>query len=393
MKVLFRFFTVMMAVAVCAGCNSKKPDAPQMPQAMPVPVAHPVMKSVQDWDEYTGRFESVSMVDVRARVSGFLQSVNFIDGQQVKAGDVLFEIDTEPYQLALNLVQAEYQQAVAGADSAKNDYDRALKLKESLVVSAEELDQREQALAAAQANVDAVQAKVDRARLNLKYTQVTAPISGRVSRGFVDAGNLITGSDAGPTAVTTLLTTIVSDQVMYFYFEASEADFLRYRRMADGEGVGSQKLAVWAKLLDEDDFVHEGHMNFVDNQMDRGTGTIQLRAEFENTDGLIFSGMFGRAKLAASPEYQAVLVPDELVRSNQSRKFVYTVGAENKVAVTVVQPGGLFDGGLRAILGGLSTDDVVITGNMQMLRPGVVVEPQWSSTDAMVTGGEKGRAQ
>lgn len=366
---------IMIVFMVLAGCSTQSEESQAQQQAMPVPVGHPVEKKVMDWDEYTGRFISPSRVEVRARVSGFLDDIKFEDGQFVEKDDVLFIIDQRPYQIELSLAQAQWQQSSAELKRAKNDYERVQKLKETNAVSAEELDQREQTMYAAQAQLEAAQARVDQAQLHLEYTKVRAPISGYVSRDFVQEGNLITGSNAGPASVTTLLTTIVNNTPLYFYFEVSESEWLRYRRMNRNLLKLEKSIPVFVQLLDEKDFIHEGHIDFVDNELDLDTGTIELRAVFNNDNDLLQSGMFGRARVPVGEEYEAVLVSDSLIRSNQSQKFIYTVGSDNVVQVTNIDIGRL-DNDMRVIKSGLSIKDVIITGNTQMLRPGMPVIPQ-----------------
>lgn len=342
--------------------------------AMPVEVSTPVFKKITEWDEYTGRFEASNRVEVRARVSGFLESVNFVDGQMVNKGDVLFTMDNRPYKIALDQAKADYRQAKASLTTAQDNFARVELLHESGAVSTEEYDQRKQALEFAKASIRLSQAKVDKAELNLEFTKVTAPISGIVSRNKVDPGNLIDGGSPN----STLLTTIVATSPMYFYFTSSESDYLRYVRLArNGErgAVGTSDIPVFIKLQDEEDFVHEGKINFVDNEIDPNTGTIEFRAVLANKNRLLEPGMFGKVKLKGSAEHKAIMIPDNIIGTNQSLRFVYVLGPDNTVTVKNIILGPLHSNGLRIVRDGLSKEDKLITNNLQKIRPGIAVTP------------------
>ena len=370
---------VCILVLGLMGCQPQQEQPQQQMQGpMPVPVGYPVTREVKDWNEYTGRFESPTRVEVRARVSGYLEKVHFEDGHDVQQGDILFTLDQRPFIIDLGLEKARLAQFSAQSLRAKNDFERAKRLQESNAISIEELEQRKQAMRVAEAQVEEAQASKERAELNLEYTEVIAPTSGRVSRTFINEGNLITGADMGTAEVTTLLTTIVSDNPLYFYFEASESELLSYQRstLKGSMANGKKETPVYVKLLDENEFAHEGKVDFLDNEIDQNTGTIQLRAVFENAKGLIQPGMFGRARLPVGETYSAVLIPDGLIRSNQSLKYVYTVGPENMVTPTPVEVGSLQSDGFRVIKNGLTVESMIITGNTQMLRPGMPVDPQ-----------------
>ena len=276
--------------------NTEKTSEPAATsQAMPVEVANPVFGKITEWDEYTGRFEASDRVDVRARVSGFLDRVNFTDGQHVKKGEVLFTLDDRPFKIALSQATAEYSQAQASLKTAQDNYKRVESLRESGALSMEEYDRRKQALAFAEASVALSQSHVDKAKLDLQFTRVIAPISGLVSRHMVNEGNLIDGG----TSNATLLTTIVATSPIYFYFTGSESDYLRYVRLArKGErgSMRSEALPVSIKLQDEAEFLHDAKMDFVDNEIDNSTGTIESRAILENKDQLL-EPEIGRAHL------------------------------------------------------------------------------------------------
>lgn len=362
---------VAVVLALAAGCGKKENNG-AMPQ-MSVPAAHPLVKRITDWDEYTGRFRAVERVEVRSRVSGYVESVNFRDGQMVQAGDVLFVIDKRPFSIALRGAQAEHARVQAEYDQAKSDFERSKPLMESRAVSEEEFEQRRQKMLAASARVEAAAALVDEAKLNLEFAEVKSPINGRVSRNYVDAGNLISGG----MAEATLLTTVVSFDPIHFYFEASETELLKYIRMnQQGTREDSRTKAnpIFVQLLDEKDFLHEGAMDFVDNEVDLDTGTIQGRAIFNNADHTIEPGMFGRARLLASGEYEALLVPDSVIGSDQTRKFVYVIDENSQVAMRPVELGPLHQKTYRVIRKGIGPQDRVVVGNIQKIRDGIPVQ-------------------
>ena len=353
-------------------------DSVSEAQLMPIDVANPVSEEITEWDEYTGRFEASNRVDIRARVSGFLEHVNFKDGQLVKKGDVLFTLDSRPFSIALSQAMAEYNQANASLRVAQDNYARVESLRESGALSVEEYERRKQALAFAQANVERSQAQVDKAKLDLQFTRVTAPISGLVSRHMVNEGNLIDGG----TSNATLLTTIVATSPIYFYFTGSESDYLRYVRMTRNGELGSMRsdsIPVFVKLQDESDFIHEGQMNFVDNEIDNSTGTIESRAILDNKDQLLEPGMFGKAKIMGSARHEAVMIPDEIIGTNQSLRFVYVLGADNTVDVRNIKLGPLHSNGLRIVRDGLTKEDKVLTNNIQKIRPGMTIAPKETS--------------
>ncbi|MBN65966.1 MAG: efflux transporter periplasmic adaptor subunit [Rickettsiales bacterium] len=337
---------------------------------MEVEVAHPATKRLIEWDEYTGRFRAIEHVELQARVSGYLDEILFEDGQMVEKGDVLFVIDPRPYKIARDQAAAELQRT-------RKDYERARILEKKRAIPTEELDRRRQDYKIAQSQLDA-------AELDLEFTNVEAPVSGRVSRNYVSAGNYITGGMANAT----LLTTIVSLKPIYFYFEASERELLKYIRLSEeGSDLASREasIPVYAKLQDEETFTHTGFMDFIDNAIDLQTGTIQGRAIFENAGDVIQPGMFGRAKLPASEEYEALLVPDTIIGTDQSRKFVYTLTKDNTVGRKFIKQGPL-EGDFRIVREGLATEDIVLTKNLQKIRPGMPITPKMVELDVSKTG-------
>ncbi|MGE0667172.1 MAG: efflux RND transporter periplasmic adaptor subunit [Sphingomonadales bacterium] len=340
----------------------------------PVSVSKPLIREIVEWDEYTGRFQATEDVDVRARVSGYLSSINFADGDMVKKGDLLFVIDQRPFRIALDRAQAELTSARSQLDLAARDLERAEALFGRGNISERVLDERRNARRSSEAAVTVADSAVRDARLNLEFTEVRAPVAGRVSRYQVSVGNLISGG----TAESTLLTTIVSLDPIQFYFDADEAAYLKYFRLSQqGSRPSSRDAAneVAVALQDETGFPHKGRMDFVDNRLDRATGTVQARAVFTNPDNLLLPGMFGRLKLIGSGKYQAVLLPDSSIGSDQSRKFVFVVGADGTVAYRPVELGPLSDG-LRIIRAGVGKDDTVIIAGLQRARPGGKVTPQ-----------------
>lgn len=359
----------LAALVVLLPALSVEALAQGAPPAPPVTVATPLAKRVTNWDEFTGRFEASEQVEIRARVSGFLDSVHFRDGDMVKSGDLLFTIDQRPYKLAVDASRAEVARAKAQVDLAQNEVERAEGLTQNRTITARDIDQRRANLNSAIASQQAAEANLKTAELNLEWTQVRAPLAGKVSNRRVDQGNLIAGGQSGAT----LLTTIVAVDPIKFVFDASEADFLRYTRL---QSLRTPGTPVRVRLADERNWNREGKIDFVDNTLNARSGTIRTRAVFPNSDGLLTPGTFGRLRLFAG-EADALLVPDAVIVSDQANKIVLTVGADNKVVPKPVQLGQISDG-LRVITKGLEpSDKVIVTGIANpMVRPGVAVTPQ-----------------
>lgn len=357
------------------------PDAP--PQ---VSVAAPTVRPIVEWDDYTGRFEAIESVDVRARVSGYLTRIAFEDGALVEAGDLLFEIDPRPFEAELAAARALEASAVAALDTARIEYERGARLSERQAISAEEADRRRRALRQAEAGLAAAKARTTRAALDLEFTNITAPVAGRVSDNFVSEGNLIIGGAQGGT----LLTTLVSQDPIHFEFTASEADYLKYTRLyRTGERVSSREAPnpVRLRLLDEEAFIHQGRMVFVDNQLDPSTGTIRGRALFDNPDGVFTPGMFAKAQLVGSGEYEAILIPDRAVQTDQSTKFVWTVSEAGTAERTPVVLGPLHEGE-RIVRQGLTAGSQIIISGTQFVRPGGEVAIRRDERLADAQGGE-----
>lgn len=343
--------------------------AQEMP-ALPVSVATPIKRQVVDWIEFPGRFEPAASVEVRAQVAGALQSVNFTDGQEVKKGDLLFRIDPLPFEAALRAAEAAVKGNETRLDLATSELKRAQELRATGNIPESTFQQRQQTFLEAQANLDASRAELQTARINLGYTQITAPIDGRIGRKLVTEGNLISAGSSG-----TLLTTIVAFDPVDFYFDVDENSFLAYQRTQGGKIRNNGGTRVFLKTTDETEFTREGELDFLDNIIDASTGTIRVRARLANADGAITPGQFGRVLLPATPPAEALLIPDNAIMADQTRHIVMTVDGENKVVPKPVGRGALF-GNLRVITTGLDGNEQVIVNGLMRARPGAPVVPQ-----------------
>jgi RND family efflux transporter MFP subunit len=373
----------LLAAAVAGGFywyqNNMQPST-ETAATMPPPqvtVASPVHQEIVEWDEFTGQFAAVEYVELRARVSGYLQSVHFEDGQIVKKGDLLFVIDPRPYEIALASAKAQLDEASARVDLANRQLTRASKLRQDDFVAASTYDERAQEVASSAAAVEAAKAAIRQAELDLEFTRITAPIAGRIGRHLVSIGNLI--ADGGGSAAT-LLATIVSLDPIYFDFDVSETDLLAYQRAAVSGRLKSTRdggFEVFAHLPDEEEWTLKGRLEFVDNQVDRATGTIRARAEFPNPNLLITPGQFGRIRIPGSEPYKAILIPDSALVTDQSNKLVMTVAADGTVVPKMVRPGPGYDPlGLRIIREGLEPTDRIIINGLIRARPGAKVTPE-----------------
>jgi RND family efflux transporter MFP subunit len=350
------------------------PALAQAQQAPPVDVAKPLVRPVVEYDVYTGRFEAVDRVEIRSRVSGYLEKVGFEDGEIVPEGTLLFVIDQRTFRAEIARAEATVAAAEAQRALAQIELDRATTLAERNVGSVQEVDRTTATLTGAEAQVAIAEAELRQARLNLDFTEIRAPIIGQMSNRKVDPGNLVVGGANNAT----LLSTIVSIDPVHFVFTASEADFLRYSRLAGtGDRLSglSTPYAVDVRLMDEDTFAHQGTLDFVDNQIDPNSGTIVARAVLPNPDRFFVPGTFGRIRLPGSGEFEALLIPDEAVIADQARKIVMVVDAEGTVSPRPVTLGSLHKG-LRVVKGGLSPDDRVVVAGIQRARPGAKVTPQ-----------------
>ena len=356
---------------VLGGCARN--EAAQM-TALPPPqvtVAQVVSKPVTEFDEFTGRFEAVDRVEIRPRVSGYISSVNFTEGSEVNKGDVLFIIDQRPYDAELKRTKAQLTQARTQLALAKSERERAVKLLDQHAISQEEFDTRSAGSEQAEANVEAAQAAVDAAQLNMTFTRVTAPIAGRISRAQVTAGNLVTSGQ-------TLLTTLVSLDPIYVRFDGDEQAYLKYTKLArEGSRASSRDAQnpVLVGLADENGYPHRGVMVFVDNELDPATGTIRGRARLDNHDRAFTPGLFARVKLLGNGTYNALLINDSAVGTDQSVKYVLVVGTDNKVEYRPVKLGPIVDG-LRVVREGLASGETIVVNGLQRVRPGSPVTPQ-----------------
>ena len=332
-----------------------------------VSVAQVVSRPITEFDEFTAHFEAVDRVELRPRVSGYIASVDFTQGREVKKGDVLVVIDPRPYQAELKRAQAQLAQARSQLELSKSERDRAIKLLAARAISREEYDSRISGSAEASANVDAAAAAVETAALNLEFTRITAPISGIVGRAEVTAGNLVTSGQ-------TLLTTLVSIDPIYVSFDGDEQAYLKYMEIGRSSQANTNQ-PLFVGLADEVGYPHQGVMVFVNNEMDATTGTVRARGLFENHNHEFMPGMFARVKLPGSAPHPALLINDSAVGTDQSTKYVLVVGADNKAQYRPVDLGPLVDG-LRVVRSGLSGGDSIIVNGLQRVRPGALVAPE-----------------
>ena len=364
-----------------AGCGQKTETAAPAPP--PVTVAQPTKRTVTDWDEFTGRFDAVEQVQVRARVTGFVTSVAFKDGAIVKNGDLLYEIDPRQYEAVAAQAKGQLDDGNAKIDLAQRELTRAESLIKTDAVAENIVDQRRQALAAAQAATLEAEGALKRAALDVEFTKVRAPLDGRISRHLVSVGNLVQGSESGAT----LLTSIVSLDPIYLYFDMDESIYLKNNKLwFEGKRPSSRDTPnpVQITLTGESKPSHEGKMDFLDNRLDVSTGTLRGRAVVDNHDLSILPGQFARVRVLGSAPYEALLLPDTAIATDQSRKIVFVVKDDNTVEARPVTLGAL-DDGLRVVKEGLKPDDNVIVDGLQRARIGAKVSPH----PAAAAGGAK----
>lgn len=364
---------VALALGSLALVSTAPAGAQQAPTAPPVTVAKPVVKDITEQDEFIGRFEPVDQVEVRARVSGYLDKVLFQDGALVKAGDPLFTVDQRPYRAALEQSEAAVASAQVRVEFASNDLERAEALRRTGNIPDQILDQRRSSYLTARADLDRAQAAVRQSRLDLEFTEIKAPLAGRISRKNVSEGNLI-------NANTTVLTNIVALNPIHFYFDVDERSYLAYSRLNTGgtqtgrKGAGSVTLA----LTNEREGKRTGQLDFVDNRLDAASGTIRARAVFENKDLFLTPGLFGRVTISGSDPYPGVLVPDEAVANDQDRRIVYVLAEDNSISTRPVRTGPRIDG-YRVIRSGLKGDETIVVNGLMRIRPGIKVTPQMTT--------------
>jgi membrane fusion protein, multidrug efflux system len=353
--------SLVAAAALLAGCTAGEADnAPPAPPAPEVTTAGVTVRELRDWADFTGRLEAVETVEVRARVGGYVELVNFAEGGRVEKGALLFQIDPRPFQAEVDRLKAERERAKAERELAQSYSDRGERLLARNAASREEYEQLAADAAVAQSRLAAVDAALDAAELNLSFTRVTAPISGRVSRKIVTAGNLVDSS--------TLLTTLVADDSVYVYFDVDEQTYLEDVSQPSPE----QNVEAYVGLINEDGHPHAARLDFVDNQVDPDHGTIRARAVLANPQGRFTPGLFARVKLVSPRHYSAALVDDKAIGTDLGRKFVFVVDAQNVVQYRPIETGRSIEG-QRVVTSGLATGDVVIVNGLQRVRPGVTV--------------------
>lgn len=373
---LLHLFSLAGLALLAAGCE-KAVTAPQSAAPPPeaVTVSQPVQREITEWDEYPARLEAVDTVEVRARVNGYLESVHFKDGAEVKKGDLLFVIDPRPYQAAYDHAEAELTQAQSRFELASNDLERAERLLKSRAISEEEADSRSKAKREAEAAILSARANVEIAQINLDYTHITSPIDGRISRKLITEGNLVNGNQGDAT----LLTTIVSLDPIYCYFDADEGSVLKYQQLArDGKGGDFRDghVVCEVELANETNYPHKGVLDFLDNRVDPTTGTLRVRGVLPNPGParVLQPGYFARVRVPGSARYPALLVPDEAIGTDQGQKFIMTVDDQNTVQYKMVKLGPVVDG-LRVVREGIQSNDWVIVNGLMSARPGAKVNP------------------
>ncbi len=364
---------VAAALLGAAGCAREATAAAAPPPPPAVDVARPVVREVVEWDEYTGRLAPAEQVEVRARVGGVVDAIHFTDGQLVERGDLLFVIDPRPFQAALAAADAEVRRLEARLALASNELERGVRLVRGSAISVEEHDARAKAVDEAAAALDGARARREQARLDVEFTEVRAPMAGRTSRHLVSVGNLVSGGTSGAT----LLTTIVSLDV-HAYFDVDEQAFLRYARLGmTGERASSRDAPtpVQVSLADAPDERLEGAVDFLESHLDARTGTLRQRAVLQGRDPRLLPGVFVRVRLPGAGPRMAVLVPDQAVGADQTRRFVYVVDAAGVASIREVTPGRVVDG-LRVIREGLRGDETIVVRGLQRVRPGAAVTPE-----------------
>lgn len=359
-------------LCILAGCAEEAAPPPQPPA---VTVATPLQRTITEYDEYTGRLEAVERVDVRPRVSGYIETIRFTEGRHVKANDLLLIIDPRPFQAEVDRHTAQVNQAKAGKSLAEANLSRAESLIKTNSISVEELDIRRSEAQRAEADLEAANAALKTAKLDLSFTEVRAPIDGIIGRRLVTEGNLVTGQ----AQTATLLTTIVPHAPIYAVFEIDERSFLRNVRMfMEGDAPGRRedvRLKAFLGLDDEQGFPHEGAIDFASNELDADTATLTVRAIFENADEFLTPGLFARVRVPISGEKETLLIPDEAVGADQALRFVWVIGEDNTAERRTLQLGPRHEG-LRVVRSGLQPDERIVIRGIQFVRPGATVNPQ-----------------
>ncbi len=364
--------TALLGMLLLAACDNEPNEARGEPPPPPaVTVANPVVKQIVEDDEFVGRFDAVSEVEVRARIGGYLQTIQFVDGDIVEQGELLFTIDSRPVEAALAEAQAELESARAALVNTRDELNRAEQLLESGNISIQTVDERRLNFLAAQARVAAAEAAVQRGMLDLEYTQISAPLTGRIDRNYLSEGNLV-------EANATVLTSIVSTDPIYFYFDIDERTFLAYAEDARARGTNLQEgsgLPVLITLADNGDSVFPGELDFSENRVDDETGTMRVRAVVPNPDLILLPGLFGQINVPGSLPYDGILLPDEAIASDMDRRVVYVVDEEGVVSTKQVRLGPRIDG-YRVIREGLTGNELIVVAGLMRVRPGATVTPE-----------------
>jgi len=363
---------VLFAGALLLTACDEAPKSQNTPPPAPkISVAKPVVKKIIETDVFTGRFEAKEDVELRARVSGYLQEIHFKDGELVEAGDLLFTIDQKQFQAELENAQSSVEVAQSRLDLTKEEFERGQKLRTSGTIAASVQDQRRQEFLAAQAELAGATARLRTAQLNLGYTKIYSPVKGRIGRNLISVGNLVQANSA-------VLASIVSLDPIYFYFDVDERSYLSYSRLGRNGTRPSGRLTpyeVKIQLTDEDEPKHTGNLDFVNNRIDNATGTMRGRAIVTNSDLYLQPGLFGRISIPGSNEYEGVLVPDQAVGTDQNRRIVFVVGDNNVLTPTVIRPGPRIDG-YRVVRSGLKGDETIVVNGLARVRPGMTIDPQ-----------------
>lgn len=379
MRIAYSVVLAAALAAILAGCGRSQAvaNAPA-PAAPEVTVAAVVAKPLRDWEEFSGRLEAVDSVEIRPRVSGFIDSVNFAEGARVKKGQLLFRIDPRPFRAEVNRLTSALKSARAQQQLAASNHDRGKRLLAQHWISQQAFDQLATQESTGVEEVGAAAAALEAAQLNLEFTEVRSPIDGRVSRALITSGNLVSNAS--------VLTTVVSDNPVYAYFDADEQTYLRFARDAAREGGG--RNPVYMGLVDEQGYPHEGRFDFIDNKVDPQSGTIRGRAVFDNADGRFTPGLFARIKLVGAQSHDTVLIDDRAVGTDLGKKFVLALKPDNSLEYRLVQLGAAIDG-LRVVKEGLAAGDVIVVNGLQHVKPGITVNP----TRTEMTTGSRGVAQ
>lgn len=367
------FLLGSIAAIVLSACgNPQAANEPEAPAAPEVSVAKVVSERITEWDEFTGRLQAPETVNLMPRVSGYIEKVHFTEGALVNKGDLLVQIDPQPFAAEVARLKAELQSAQSALELAESEYQRAEKLSVARAISAELLDTRRASKQQTAANVASVKAALHRAELDLSYTRITAPISGRVSYALITAGNYVNAGESQ-------LTSLVSTEKMYAYFDVDEQSYLKYLRLSeDGKRADTRDATanpVYMALADDSDYQHMGNIDFVDNSVNQQTGTIRIRATFANSDNSLLPGLFARIKLVGSDSYQGILIDEKAIGTDLNNKFVLLVNAENQLEYRAVKLGEKVNG-LRIVREGLSANDKIVVNGLQRVMPNIQIEPK-----------------